>query len=410
MPRRILFLYLLLSLCLTPLVMAQGAPAWQVGTSYAQGAAVVYNGTPYRCRQAHTAITGWEPPKIPGLWEAGTSPQAGSPAPSTPKPKAKPKTGRVFAPYVDMGLTNNDLRQIQSAAGVRYFTLGFVVAQGGCLPAWGGKAPVAQDSTFPGYIDAVRRAGGDVILAFGGYAGTDLAQACGDPASLQAAYQAVIDKYRATRLDFDMEAAALADPAAADRRDRALAALGKANPGLEISFTLPARPEGMAQPVLDVLRNAKSHGAPISLVNLMTMDYGYPVPENDMGPAAIAAADGARRQLQTLGWNLPLGITIMIGRNDTAGETFTLADARTLLDYIGAAPDIARLSLWSIQRDNGGCPGTLAPTCSGIAQQDGEFTRIFRIFENQALGVVSRNPRKFRHPNFKRAELSASIP
>ena len=27
-----------------------------------------YNGVTYQCRQAHTAIPGWEPPNVPALW------------------------------------------------------------------------------------------------------------------------------------------------------------------------------------------------------------------------------------------------------------------------------------------------------------------------------------------------------
>jgi predicted carbohydrate-binding protein with CBM5 and CBM33 domain len=41
---------------------------WAAGTTYAVGAVVTYGGASYRCRQAHTAITGWEPPNVPALW------------------------------------------------------------------------------------------------------------------------------------------------------------------------------------------------------------------------------------------------------------------------------------------------------------------------------------------------------
>lgn len=41
---------------------------WAAGTSYSIGDTVTYNGTTYRCRQAHTAIVGWEPPNVPALW------------------------------------------------------------------------------------------------------------------------------------------------------------------------------------------------------------------------------------------------------------------------------------------------------------------------------------------------------
>ena len=42
---------------------------WTAGTYYATGELVQYNGQTYRCRQSHTAYTGWEPPNVPALWE-----------------------------------------------------------------------------------------------------------------------------------------------------------------------------------------------------------------------------------------------------------------------------------------------------------------------------------------------------
>jgi chitin-binding protein len=43
---------------------------WRAGTAYKVGDVVTYNGISYRCRQAHTAISGWEPPNVPALWLA----------------------------------------------------------------------------------------------------------------------------------------------------------------------------------------------------------------------------------------------------------------------------------------------------------------------------------------------------
>jgi chitinase len=34
-----------------------------------------------------------------------------------------------------------------------------------------------------------------------------------------------------------------------------------------------------------------------------------------------------------------------------------------------------------VGRDNGGCSGTVSPLCSGIAQKDWDFTRIFQKFQ-----------------------------
>jgi predicted carbohydrate-binding protein with CBM5 and CBM33 domain len=45
-----------------------GATTWAAGTAYAVGARVTYAGLSYQCRQAHTAIAGWEPPNVPALW------------------------------------------------------------------------------------------------------------------------------------------------------------------------------------------------------------------------------------------------------------------------------------------------------------------------------------------------------
>jgi len=43
---------------------------WRAGTAYQAGNVVTYNGRSYTCRQAHTALAGWEPPNVPALWSA----------------------------------------------------------------------------------------------------------------------------------------------------------------------------------------------------------------------------------------------------------------------------------------------------------------------------------------------------
>jgi len=43
---------------------------WRAGTAYQTGNVVTYNGRSYTCRQAHTALAGWEPPNVPALWSA----------------------------------------------------------------------------------------------------------------------------------------------------------------------------------------------------------------------------------------------------------------------------------------------------------------------------------------------------
>ena len=52
---------------------------WQAGVDYALGDSVFYpdeNGTEYACITAHTSQTGWEPPNTPALWQKKTSTEA----------------------------------------------------------------------------------------------------------------------------------------------------------------------------------------------------------------------------------------------------------------------------------------------------------------------------------------------
>ena len=52
---------------------------WQAGVDYALGDSVFYpdeNGTEYVCITAHTSQTGWEPPNVSALWQKKTSTEA----------------------------------------------------------------------------------------------------------------------------------------------------------------------------------------------------------------------------------------------------------------------------------------------------------------------------------------------
>lgn len=45
-------------------------PLWSVGKAYATGDRVQYEGTLYKCVQAHTSQADWTPPAAPALWTA----------------------------------------------------------------------------------------------------------------------------------------------------------------------------------------------------------------------------------------------------------------------------------------------------------------------------------------------------
>ncbi len=45
-------------------------PEWKANTAYRVGDIVTYTGNNYKCIQAHTSLTGWEPLNVPALWQA----------------------------------------------------------------------------------------------------------------------------------------------------------------------------------------------------------------------------------------------------------------------------------------------------------------------------------------------------
>ena len=60
-------------LFVVPLVQAASAHAdrgaWAPNVAYAVNDTVTYAGSTYQCIQAHTSLTGWEPPIVPALWQ-----------------------------------------------------------------------------------------------------------------------------------------------------------------------------------------------------------------------------------------------------------------------------------------------------------------------------------------------------
>ena len=281
-----------------------------------------------------------------------------------------------------MGSPDNDMVKISRESGIKRFTLAFLVSSGSdCRAAWFPNLPMDQENTIAGQIGRLRKLGGDVILSFGGEGGLELAQVCNDVPSLQAQYQAAIDKYKVRMLDFDIESSAIKDPAAVDRRNQALAKLQAANPGLLISYTLAVLPTGLLANGIDLLKNSLSHGVETDNVNIMTMDYETMFAPNAMGQNAIDAANAALKQLQSLGLDASLGLTPMIGMNDVSPQVFTLEDANKLLRYAKSNDRIRRIAMWSVARDRpcAGTPG-VASDCSGVPQKPLAFSRVFKKF------------------------------
>jgi hypothetical protein len=301
---------------------------------------------------------------------------------------------RYAAPYVETWGSPDDLEKARQA-GLRYATLAFVLDGGGCKATFNGNTPV-NDEKWLAAVQGLRGSGGEVIASFGGASGKELAQGCDTAAALQEQYSTVVDALGLSRLDFDIEGAALADGAANHRRNQALAALQQqseaAGHRLDVQFTLPSGTHGLEADGVALLKDAESTGLRVSLVNIMTMDYGSAV--DDMGQAAIDAATGLHDQLGQIWtskspeelWAME-GNTPMIGVNDTPGEVFTTEDAERLAKF-AVDKGIQQLSFWAVGRDKA-CPeaGKLSESCSGTEQSDYQFLKTFNTVTTTSPGT-----------------------
>ncbi|MEV7321272.1 carbohydrate binding domain-containing protein [Streptomyces sp. NPDC093970] len=295
-------------------------------------------------------------------------------------PAGTAAAGSVYsvAPYVDMSNGQEGLLDTAiTGHRLKAYTAAFVLGVG-CNQIWGDTLPIGNDSFTDPEIARAKAEGASVIISSGGASGEPLAWTCSNQGSIDAGYQAIIDDYGVTRLDFDVEGAAVADTAAAARQMQAMKDLKAANPGLQFSMTLPVLTSGLTGDGVNILKAAKNAGVKIDVVNIMAMDY-YAGTGTQMGQAALSAARATLAQMQSVdsGYGYAnLGITPMIGKNDD-GSTFTLADAQTVESF-AAQNGVGRLAFWSANRDQpcGGNANSLS-TCSQISQSPLAFTDAF---------------------------------
>jgi chitodextrinase len=296
-----------------------------------------------------------------------------------------PAAGRQFLPYVDstqgFNLTNN-----RALTGGRY-TLAFIVDGGGCTPIWGGAPPIPLSTNhYMADIASLRAAGGDVTISFGGAAGTELGASCPSASAIQAAYQTVITKYALKRVDFDVEGGAIGN---VSNRNLAIKGLQNANPGLQVSYTLPVLSIGMLPNALAVVQDALAKGVNIASVNVMAMDMGGAYDNGgQMELSAVRAALSTMAQLENLGLSHAqaskmVGVTVMIGQNDTSGEVFKLSDINAMVND-AKSQGIGLLSFWSVTRDKQCADGHMGPPalgdCSGVAQSPLQYSSGMKAF------------------------------
>ena len=292
------------------------------------------------------------------------------------------------APYYSvLDSSAPDLGTVMSATGQKAFEMAFILADGGCVPAWNGTDPVSGDTQVAAVINEVRADGGDVIVSAGGYNGTKLGQVCGTAAATAAAYQQVVSAYGLHAMDFDLEEPEIENSAAIANELGAAQILQRNNPGLFISVTIPSIATGANYFGQQLLGEAKTLGFTPDDYTIMPFDGGF-----NGGSSQVTALQDFNAQLvSTFGWSSSQayaheGFSGMNGRTDSA-EYFYQSDFQAVLSFAESV-GLGRYTFWSVNRDRECNPpsnnGSLSSECSSVTQNSWDFTAYTVAFAKSA--------------------------
>ncbi|GII82262.1 hypothetical protein Ssi03_02520 [Sphaerisporangium siamense] len=273
------------------------------------------------------------------------------------------------APYLYMGWGNPpNPGTVMDATGVKSFTMAFILAQGGCTPAWDGQRPLTG-GTDASAINTIKSKGGSVEISFGGWSGNKLGPNCSTPQAFAQAVQQVINAHGPTVVDFDIENTdEFENYTVQDRILNGLKIVRQNNPNVKIVVTIPTFKSGLSAAGIRLVNQAKALGTPIDNYTIMPFNFSG----TDMYQDTVNASEGLKSSLKSaFGWSdaeayAHMGISGMNGKSDQ-GETTTPAQWTQIRDW-AKAKGLTRFSFWATNRDrvNGG----------GVPQAEWEFTRI----------------------------------
>ena len=263
---------------------------------------------------------------------------------------APPSVALGGSPYIYPVTGGKDPVAVMKSTGVKAFTLAFILAKGGCTPVWD-SAGALSSSAVANRINAIRKAGGDVVISVGGASGSKLGNACSNASALAGAYQKVIDAYKLRALDIDLEAGEVS------QSTKVLAALKitkQKNPKVQLILTLGTGTSGLVGGEAKIPGQAAKIGSPVDVWTIMPFDFGGQS-GSDMGKLTLQASEGLHKQLKSA---LKLsdaqiyamqGISSMNGKTDE-GENVTVANFKTMLAY-AHQHKLARFTFWELNRD-----------------------------------------------------------
>ncbi|WP_163513493.1 chitinase [Fodinicola acaciae] len=284
----------------------------------------------------------------------------------------------MAAPYLYLGWGNPpSATSVMSSTGIRAFTMAFMLSSGGCNPAWDGSRPLTG-GTDQSTINAIKNAGGNVEVSFGGWSGNKLGPNCSSASALAGAIQKVINAYGLKYVDMDIENTdEFENNVVQDRILNALKTVKANNPGIKTIVTFGTSTTGPTSPGVRLINQAKALGANIDVFTIMPFDFGG---GSDMYGNTVNAANGLRDRLKSaFGWSdatayAHIGISGMNGLSDQ--QELTSPQTWTRIRDWANSHHLARLAYWAVNRDRP-CPGGgVVSNCSGISQSNWQFTSI----------------------------------
>ena len=258
---------------------------------------------------------------------------------------------RGGAPYIYTSVSGSkDPVKVMQSTGVRAFTLAFILNKGTCSPVW--DSGTLNDSSKQKMITAIRGAGGDVVVSFGGYSGNKLANSCSNETKLAAAYQKVVDLYQLKAIDIDLEAGEVSQ---SNKVLKALKIVKQKNAGISTILTLGTGKNGLEGDESGIPAQAKAIGSPVDNWTIMPFDFSDNDSGLDHGKATVSASEGLHKQLKSaLGGSdasiyAKQGISSMNGKTDSNGNV-TVANFNTMLSYV-QQHGLTRFTYWELSRD-----------------------------------------------------------
>jgi hypothetical protein len=284
----------------------------------------------------------------------------------------------LAAPYLYLGWGNpQSATSVMSATGIQQFTMAFILSDGTCKPAWDGDRPLTG-GTDQQTIKAIRAAGGDVTVSFGGWSGNKLGESCSSASKLAAAYQKVIDAYTLKSIDIDIESTEFENATVRQRVIDALKTVKTNNPGLKAYITFGTTTTGPDSDGQDLIKRGAAKK--LDLDGWAIMPFDYDEGSLDMAATTKSAVTGLKNDVASA-YGLSsdaayrkVGFSSMNGITDSTGEKITLADFKSMLSY-AKSHHLARVSFWSVNRDRPCGSGSDADSCSGISQGTYDFTK-----------------------------------